>query len=137
MSFPSLRWTACALLVGLAGTLIGCGGGGGGAYGEVYYEEVVVVTPPPPPPLIGDVEVDNQTDLTGTFEDMYSFEMAPAYTDLWSGNLLPFIVIPGEVVYVGTFDEDFYDAFADLDLGFVDFFDIFVEAGFVTTFEAY
>ena len=126
----SIRSTAGALLIGLAGVLAGCGGGGY-AYEEVYYEEVVVV------PLVGDVEVDNQTDLTGTFEDLYSFELAPAYTDLWTGNLLPYVTVPGEVVYVGSFDEDFYDGVADLDLGFVDFFDIFVEAGFTTTFEAY
>lgn len=122
--------TACLLLVGLASLLAGCGGGGG--YEEVYYEDVVIVEP-----LIGDVEVDNQTDLTGSIEDLYSFEMAPALTDLWTGNLLPDVIFPGEIVFVGSFDEDLYDGVADLDLGFVDFFDIFVEAGFTTTFEVY
>jgi hypothetical protein len=118
----------------MAALLPACGGAGPGPYGEVYYEEVVVIEPVP---LIGDVEVDNQTDLTGSFEDLYSFEMAPAQTNLWTGNLLPTVLFPGEITYVGTFDEDFYDAVGDLDLGFVDFFDIFVEAGFTTTFEAY
>jgi hypothetical protein len=124
------------LMLGFAALLVGglaaCGGGGGyAAYEEVYYEEVVVV------PLVGDVEVDNQTDLTGTLEDLYAFEMAPALTDLWTGNLLPDIAYPGETLYVGSFDEDFYDAYGDLDLGIVDFFDVFVEAGFTTTFEVY
>jgi len=125
------RPIACLLLIATASLLAGCGGGGG--YEEVYYEEVVTVVPL----LVGDVEVDNQTDLTGSLEDLYDFQLAPALTDLWSGNLLPDVIFPGEIIYVGTFDEDLYDAFADLDLGFVDFFDIFVEAGFTTTFEVY
>ena len=32
-----------------------------------------------------------------------------------TGDMLPFDVAPGEIVYVGTVDEDYYDAFADLE----------------------
>ena len=127
-----LRAPVTLLLAGAALFLTACGGGPG--YSEVYYEEVVIVEPVIP---LGDVEVDNQTDLTGSLEDMYFFEMAPALTDLWTGQLLPDVVFPGEIIYVASMEEDFYDAVAELDLGFVDFFDIFVEGGWTTTFEVY
>ncbi len=123
-TFP--RFAAFFLAAG-ALVLAGCGGG----YGEIYIEDEIVYE------AFGDVEVDNQTDLGGTFEDMYGFEMAPAGTALWSGNLLPDLVFPGEIVYVGEFYEDFYDADADLDLGIISFFDILVEGGFTTTFEVF
>lgn len=115
-------------LVLMVGTLAlaGCGHGGG----EIWVEDGYYA-------LGGDVEVDNQTDLSGTWEDLFYFDMAPAGTPLWTGNLLPGVVFPGEVVYVGNFVEDFYDAEADLDLGTVTFFDVFVEDGFTTTFEVY
>jgi hypothetical protein len=123
------RTLALALVLGAAFALVGCGGGYGEVYYEdVYYEEVYYA---------GDVEVDNQTDLSGTWEDLYYFDMAPAATPFWTGNLLPDLVFPGEIVFVGSFDEDFYDAEADLDLGTVSFFDIFVEGGFTTTFEVF
>ena len=118
-----------AVLIGAALTLAGCGGGPGHA--DVYYEEVIIVDP------LGDAEVDNATDLTGSFEDLYFFEMAPALTDFWTGQLLPDVIFPGEIVYVGSFEEDFYDAAAELDLGWVDFFDILVEGGWTTTFEVF
>jgi len=114
-------------LLALALLLAGCGGG----HGEVFIEDAVVVEP------LGDVEVDNQTDLSGSLEDLLVFDMAPAGTADWTGNLLLDVVFPGEVVFVGTFLEDFYDASAELDLGFVDFLDTFVEAGFTTTFEVF
>ena len=60
-----------------------------------------------------------------------------AYEGDWSGNLLPDLILPGETVYVGSFVEDLYDAEAELDLGFVTFFDVPVEAGFITTFEVF
>ncbi|MDJ0521616.1 MAG: hypothetical protein QNJ90_06015 [Planctomycetota bacterium] len=127
MVSKSLPRYALVLLAAGALVLAGCGGG----YGEVYYEEEFIFEP------IGDVEVDNQTDLGGTFEDMFAFEMAPAGTAAWSGNLLPDILFPGEIAFVGSFYEDFYDADADLDLGIVSFFDVFVEDGFTTTFEVF
>ena len=131
MNASRLRPPVALLLAGAALLLTACGGGG---HGEVYYEEVVTVLPVVP---LGDVEVDNQTDLTGSFEDMYYFDMAPALTDLWTGQLLPDVVFPGEIIYVASVEEDLYDAVAELDLGFVDFFDIFVEGGWTTTFEVY
>lgn len=120
------RLTALFLAAG-ALVLAGCGGG----YGEIYIEDEIYFE------AIGDVEVDNQTDLGGTFEDMYGFEVAPAGTGLWTGNLLPDLVFPGETVFVGSFYEDFYDAEADLDLGIIPFFDVLVEDGFTTTFEVF
>ena len=119
-SLPTAAVLAAALF------LAACGGG----YGEVYYDDAAYY-------LLGDVEVDNQTDLGGTFEAMYAFELAPAATPYWSGNLLPGVTFPGETVFVGSFDEDWYDAEADLDLGTVTFFDVFVQDGFTTTFEVF
>ncbi len=127
MVIKPLPRIACVLLAAGALVLAGCGGG----YGEVIYEETIVIDP------VGDVEVDNQTDISGSFEDMFAFDMAPAATGLWTGNLLPGVVFPGEVEFVGSFFEDFYDAEADLDLGTVTFFDIFVEEGLTTTFEVF
>ena len=98
--------------------------------GEPSLDEVILEP-------LGDVEIDNQTDLSGSFEELFYFDMAPAGTGDWTGNLLSDVVFPGEIYFVGTFLEDFYDAGAELDLGFVDFFDIFVEAGFTTTFEVF
>ena len=46
-------------------------------------------------------------------------------------------IFPGEIVFLGSFYEDFYDAEADLDLGIVPFFDVLVEDGFTTTFEVF
>lgn len=119
----ALLLVAAAALFALAGC--------GGAYGEAYLVGDSLGVPQ------GDVEADNQTDLSGTYENMYDFELAPAGTGLWTGNLLPDVVFPGEVAYVGTFDEDFYDAEADLDLGLVSFFDVYVQGGTTTTFEVF
>lgn len=124
----SLSRFAIVFLAAGALVLAGCGGG----YGEVYIEDEIFVYEP-----VGDVEVDNQTDLGGTFEDLYAFDMTPAGTALWTGNLLPGVIFPGEIVFVGSFFEDFYDADADLDLGTVSFFDVLVEDGFTTTFEVF
>jgi predicted small lipoprotein YifL len=123
-----LPTSSLALLLAVAGALAlaGCG-----ASGEVYVEDIGVVAPH------GDIEVDNQTDLTGSWETMYAFEVAPAATPWWSGNLLPDLVFPGEVLYLGSFVEDFYDAEAELDFGIVSFFDVFVEGGFTTTFQVF
>lgn len=117
------RLMPLVLALGLSSLLVaGCGGGG--VYGDDGY-------------YAGDVEVDNQTDLTASFQDLYFFEMAPAGTPLWTGNLLPHDVFPGEIFYVGTFDEDYYDAEADLDFTTVPFFDVLVEDGLTTTFEVF
>jgi len=129
MSNTRLKCLTGMLFLGIAALLAGCGGGHG--HGDVVIVEEVIIEP------LGDVEIDNQTDLSGSFEELFYFDMAPAGTGDWTGNLLPDVVFPGEIYFVGTFLEDFYDAGAELDLGFVDFFDIFVEAGFTTTFEVF
>ncbi len=127
MNAPRITLAALAALLVLP--LAGCGGGHS-HYDEVYVEEVVIIP-------VGDVEVDNQTDLSGTFENLFYFDMTPAGLNAWTGNLLPFDVLPGEIVFLGQWDEDFYDAEAEADLGIVSFFDIFVEGGFTTTFEVF
>ena len=125
----SLRTTFLVLLLGAALATAACGGG---HHGDVYVEETIIVHE-----VHGDAEADNQTDLTGTFENMYHFDLAPAGTGQWTPNLLGDVVFPGEIVFVGTFLADFYDAGAELDLGWVDFFDVPIDAGFTTTFEVY
>jgi hypothetical protein len=121
-----LPWT---LALAIVGAVLAAGCGGGHHHDDVVVEDVFIP--------VGDVEIDNQTDLSGTFENLFFFDMAPAGTALWTGNLLPFDVLPGEVLYVDSFDEDFYDAEAEADLGIVSFFDIFVEGGYTTTFEVF
>jgi hypothetical protein len=121
--------TALLAVAAAALLLAGCGG----SYGEVYVDDYGYGYVDP----YGDVEVDNQTDLSGSFEDMYAFDMTPAGLALWTGNLLPDVIFPGETVFVGAFEHDFYDAEADLDLGTVTFFDVLVEEGFTTTFEVF
>lgn len=121
------RLASLLVLAAAAALLGGCGAHG---HGEVYAEDHAYVP-------YGDVEVDNQTDLSGSFEDLYHFEMAPAATPLWTGNLLPGLVFPGEVVLVGSFEHDLYDAEAELDLGLVTFFDVLVQEGWTTTFEVF
>ncbi len=118
---------ALGLVVAAALLLAGCGGGG---HHHGFVDDVVFIP-------TGDVEVDNQTDLSGSFENLFFFDMTPAGTSFWTGNLLDFDVLPGEVLFLGSFDEDFYDAEAEADLGLVTFFDIFVEGGFTTTFEVF
>jgi hypothetical protein len=65
----------------------GCGGGG------YYYDPV------------GDAYVENQ-DAFAT----EAFYMAPSGTGAWTGDLLDDYLFPGEVAYVGSFYEDYYDA---------------------------
>lgn len=111
------------LALGLSLFLAGCGGGGGG-FGGPY----------------GDVEADNQTDLYGPSRVMTEFYMAPAGTGAYSGNLLGDYAFPGEIHYVGSFYEDYYDAeawLADSPDVLVPFFDELVLADFTNTFEVY
>ena len=129
MHAPRPAFLPLALLLVGAGLLAGCGGSGH-YHEEVIVEEVIIVP-------VGDVEVDNQTDLSGSFENLFFFDMTPAGLAAWTGNLLPFDILPGEIFFVGQFDEDFYDAEAEADLGLVTFFDIFVEGGWTTTFEVF
>ena len=113
-------FTACVLLLAA-----GCGGGHGHAE---------------PVPLLAELEIENQTDLVPPLADVTFFEIAPAGTPDFTGDLLAADVLPGEIHFLGTFVPDFYDAFAELDLGLsgvLEFFDVLLEGGFVTTFEIF
>lgn len=113
------------LSLALSATLLaGCGGGGGGG----YYVPV------------GDVEVDNQTDLFGPAMTLYDFRMRPAGAVFFSGNVMPGVAFPGETVFVGGWEEDYYEAEATFDDGFGGLIvplDGYVYGGAINTFEAY
>ena len=115
------------ILVGLAWILVsltGCGGSCGSC------EEVVVDD------LWGNVFVDNWTDTT-TPEYVIFFQVA-VVGGPWTGDLLVADVAPGGTQFVGTFGEDVYDAYADLEFGdFVEWFDIFVGYGDDVFFEVF
>lgn len=126
MTAPHRSRLACSVL--LASLLLlatGCGGG----FVDVFYDP------------IGDVEVDNKTDVTGEWIDCTYFEMVPSGGVISTGNLVPGGVLPGEIVYAGSFAEDWYDAEGVLDSwpipSAVIFYDEFVEGGFTTTFEVF
>jgi hypothetical protein len=75
----------------------------------------------------GNVFVANQTDTT-TPEDANTFELAP-FGVPFSGNLLGAPLPAGNTHFVGAFQEDYYDARAEMALGdLVEWFDIFVGA---------
>jgi hypothetical protein len=121
--FPALL----ALLV-----LGGCGGGGYATYGvEVGYVDDPYIEAPTP--WLGTVDVDNLG-----FEYVETFYLAPALTDLWTGDLLGWPLAPGEIASVGAFEEDWYDAESDLEFGdYVTWFDVFVPYAEVTVFEVW
>ena len=50
-------------------------------------------------------------------EYVETFYLAPALTDLWTDDLLGWPLAPGEIANVGDFEEDWYDAEADLEFG--------------------
>jgi hypothetical protein len=109
-----------ALLGAVLLTAAGCGGGG--LYGPAYVD-----------PYIGAAELDNLS-----VEYVEGFYMAPAATTLFTGELLGAPLPPGFVQYVGEFEEDYYDAEADMEFGdLVQWFDVFVFGDDVTTFEVY
>lgn len=97
----------CALALALT-TLAGCGG-------HHDYE--------------GDIWVDNQTHATATptNEDLLTFRVA-AFRDPFSGDLLGGTPIGEDSRrFIGEFDEDYYDAEGDLELGqIIEWFDVFV-----------
>ncbi len=105
--------------------LVGCGGGGdcydcGGDYDDYW----------------GYAYVSNRTHLT-TWEWVVFFELAPVNGD-WTGDLLAWDVPPAGIEFVGTFDEDYYDAYAELEFGdYVEWFDAFIGAGQNSFFEVY
>ena len=84
--------------------------------------DIIIVT--------GDAYVENQ-DAFATV----GFYMAPSGTSAWTGNLLGDWLFPGEVTYVGSFVEDYYDADADQEDGATIQFDAEpIYAGESTTF---
>ena len=120
-----LLWLVPALL---ALTLTGCGGG---CCEEYYYEEVVVYDPAPIP--LASIDLDN---LSPEFVD--TFFLSPAGTGLWTEELLGWPLAPGETAYIGEFQEDWYDAEADTELGdLVQWFDVFAPGGEITIFEVW
>lgn len=95
---------ACALLLGLAA----CGHDHDDYRGNIY--------------------VDNQTH-TGqapTNEDLLTFRIA-RFGDPFTGDLLGGALEEDAARFIGTFDEDYYDAEGDLELGqVIEWFDVFV-----------
>ncbi len=84
----------------------------------------------------GDIVVDNRTDLT-TSEQLMTFRVSgfqePFTGDLFNG--VPLVV--GGARHMGTWDEDYYDAQGDLELGqVIEWFDEFVGNERTTYFEA-
>ncbi len=115
------RARAFATTLCLGAALIVAAGCGGGYGGDYYYE--------------GDVEVANLT----AFDVIYYFDLVPAGAPP-GGDLLYEDVFPGEVQYVGTFLEDYYDGEAFLDTfpeTSVWFPDTFIEGDTITTFEVF
>lgn len=106
------------LLLGLAGC--GCGS----------CEEVVVDD------FWGNVFVDNWTDTTDPAFVVF-FQVAVVGGE-WTGDLLVADVAPGGTQFVGTFGEDYYDAYAELEFGdWVDWEEIFVGYAEDVFFEVY
>jgi hypothetical protein len=84
----------------------------------------------------GGVVLDNRTDST-TDEDVMEFRLAPDGEAL-GPNRLPTPLPPGDADYLGDFEEDLYDAEAIMELGdVVEWFDVFIGDGDVTTFEVF
>jgi hypothetical protein len=128
MRFPSSTRLARTALAGAALlSLAACGGAGYHGDGDPYYP------PFPASSALASAELDNLS-----FEYVLGFYMAPAATSSWSGDLLSSPLPPGFVESLGEFDEDFYDAEADLELGdLVQWFDVFLPGAELTTFEVY
>ncbi len=77
----------------------------------------------------GDIWVDNQTHAgpAPTNEDLLTFRIA-AFRDPFTGDLLGGVPVDEDSArYIGEFDEDYYDAEGDLELGqVIEWFDVFV-----------
>ncbi len=92
----------------------------------------------PPGPYLGDVYLDNLTDLGPAPEFAETFYLAPAGTVGFTGNLLPGPLAPGATQFVGTYAEGYWDAEADMEFGdLVTWFDTYVAAFDDTFFEVY
>jgi len=82
----------------------------------------------------GRIVVDNRTDLT-TDEALLTFRVA-AFGRPFTGDLLGGPLPPGAGRNLGYWDEDYYDAEGDLELGgLIEWFDLFVGNGDTTVFE--
>ena len=116
-----------ALLIG-ALLVAGCGGSS-----KTEYVPVPVTGP------TGEVDVDNLTDLEPPPDDLIDFALSLSGEYLWTENLLSAPLGPGEVEFVGSYIEEYYDAFGEFfnEPAIVEWFDVFIERDFVTTFEAY
>ena len=76
----------------------------------------------------GNIFVDNQTHTGAapTNEDLLTFRVA-RFRDPFTGNLLGAPLEEDSARFIGTFDEDYYDAEGDLELGqIIEWFDVFV-----------
>ncbi|MDA1193992.1 MAG: hypothetical protein O2894_02300 [Planctomycetota bacterium] len=83
----------------------------------------------------GFVLVDNRADVT-TSEFMLAFRLSP-FGHPFTGNPLASDLAPGSTANLGTWQEEYYDAEADLELGdLVEWFDLFVGDQQTTVFEA-
>lgn len=84
----------------------------------------------------GDIFLTNYTDQ-GTPEKANTFRLA-RFGDPFTGNLLTSPLEAGSTRAIGEFDEDYYDAEADMELGdTVTWPDVWVEAGEDTYFDIY
>jgi len=112
-------------LLGLAVLLLPAGGCGGGCNNCNEVDD-----------YWGNVYVSNRTHLT-TWEWVVFFEVA-VVGGPWTGDLLTSDVPPGGIQFVGSFSEDYYDAYAELEFGdWVEWYDIFVGYGHNSFFEVY
>ncbi len=84
----------------------------------------------------GDVFLTNYTDQS-TPEKALTFRLA-TFGDPFTGNLLSSPLDPGSTRAIGEFDEDYYDAEADMELGdTITWPDVWVEAYEDTYFDIY
>lgn len=82
----------------------------------------------------GYVLVDNRTDLT-TNEFLWAFRLAP-FGQPFTGDLLSADLAPAATANLGAFQEEYYDAEGDLELGdLIEWFDIWVGDQQTTVFE--
>ena len=86
------------------------------------------------PPYNGIVLVDNVTHTT-TNEILFTFYLSP-FGQPWTGDILGGDLFPNESRSLGVWNEDYYDAEGDMELGdVIQWFDIFVGEGATTVFE--
>ena len=83
----------------------------------------------------GFILVDNRSDLT-TNEFLLAFRLAP-FGHPFTGNILPADLAPAATYNAGVWQEEYYDAEGDFELGdLIEWFDIWVGNQETTVFEA-